>query len=102
MTVRGSFGPLDEQAKAAIEAAAGPAYTPAGTFTHDATMAAFTFRCQVAANDESEPADGETEAAGGEAEAGQAALAVLAAYGLPHRVLNVAVTDLRQVKIRRR
>ncbi|MFI6539843.1 DUF6204 family protein [Nonomuraea sp. NPDC050547] len=91
VTVRGSFGPLDERARAAIEAAAGPAYTPAGTFTHDATMAAFTFRCQVAAG----PADGE-------AEAGQAALAALAAHGLPHRVLNLAVTDLRQVKIRRR
>ncbi|MFD9950012.1 DUF6204 family protein [Nonomuraea sp. NPDC059023] len=54
-------------------------------------MAAFTFRCQVDAG----PADGE-------AEAGQAALAALAAHGLPHRVLNLAVTDLRQVKIRRR
>ncbi|MFI6291051.1 DUF6204 family protein [Nonomuraea sp. NPDC050790] len=91
VTVRGSFGPLDERARTAVEAAAGPAYTPEGTFTHDATMAAFTFRCQIAA------ADGD-----GEAEAELAALEALAAHGHPHRVLKVAVTDLREVKIRRR
>ncbi|MBB5081668.1 DUF6204 family protein [Nonomuraea endophytica] len=91
VTVRGSFGPLDERARAAVEAAAGPAYTREGTFTHDATMAAFTFRCQVAAEDDD-----------GEAEAGQAALEALAAHGLPYRVLKLAVTDLRQVRIRRR
>ncbi|NJP90947.1 hypothetical protein HCN51_16015 [Nonomuraea sp. FMUSA5-5] len=92
VTIRGKFKGLDEAGKAAVRAAAGAGYTEAGTFTHDATVSVFTFRCQVPAG---KPEDDEDDAA-------LMAMAALEAYGLPHEILKVAVTDMRDIKIRRR
>ncbi|MEU5863369.1 MULTISPECIES: DUF6204 family protein [unclassified Nonomuraea] len=91
MTIRGKFDGLDEEGRAAVLGAHDTAFTEAGTFTHDGTLSAFTFRCQVAAG----PGDGEHEATG-------RAVAALEAYGVPYQVLQVAVTDMRDIKIRRK
>lgn len=89
--IRGKFDPLDESARAALEAKTDVAFTEEGTFTHDVNATAFTFRCQVPAG----PDDAERAAKDG-------ATAALAAHGLPYRDLNFAVTDLRAIKIRRK
>ncbi|RJL27188.1 hypothetical protein D5H75_25680 [Bailinhaonella thermotolerans] len=94
MTVRGVFGELSPQARAALREGSDPfqaAYTGAGTFTTDPAVSAFTFRCSPATG----PDDDEESAA-------KLALSALAAHGHPHRILDVAVTDLSTVKIRRR
>ncbi|MFG6196934.1 DUF6204 family protein [Nonomuraea sp. JJY05] len=91
VTIRGKFKELDEAGRAAVLAVSGAAYTEAGTFTHDAGVTAFTFRCQVPAG----PDDGEDEAALG-------AMAALEAHGHPHEILQLAVTDMRDIKVRRR
>ncbi|NRQ33495.1 hypothetical protein HII36_16800 [Nonomuraea sp. NN258] len=88
VTIRGTFDGLSEAGRAAVLAAGGVAYTEEGTFTHDQSVSAFTFRCQMPAG----PDDGEAEATA-------MAMAALAAHGHPHRVLRVAVTDLRTIKI---
>ncbi|MDT0319188.1 DUF6204 family protein [Streptomyces millisiae] len=95
VTVRGAFEGLSDADRARLAAEPGllgPAYTERGAFTCDRTMTAFSFRCQVPVEDDRD----------GEAEATARALAALAAHGFPHRVLRVAVTDLRAVKVRRR
>ncbi|PZG06994.1 DUF6204 family protein [Nonomuraea aridisoli] len=91
VTISGRFTGIDDAGRAAVRAAGGLAFTEAGTFTHDASVSAFTFRCQVPAG----PGDGEDEAALG-------AMAALEAHGQPHEILRLAVTDLREIKIRRR
>ncbi|GII93421.1 DUF6204 family protein [Sinosporangium siamense] len=91
VTIRGKFQALGEDDRAAVLAAGGTAYTEAGTFTHDQSVSAFTFRCQVSAGE----GDGEDEAALG-------AMAALDTYGCPHEILKIAVTDMRDIKIRRK
>lgn len=89
--IRGKFDPLDDEARALLEAKTDVAFTEEGTFTHDVNATAFTFRCQVPAG----PDDDERAAKDG-------ATAALDAHGLPYRDLNYAVTDLRAIKIRRK
>ncbi|GAA3607378.1 hypothetical protein GCM10022419_110360 [Nonomuraea rosea] len=91
VTIRGKFKGLDEAGREAVRATEGAAYTEAGTFTHDGSMSAFTFRCQVAA----EPGDGEDEGALG-------AMVALEAHGHPYEILQIGVTDMRDIKIRRK
>ncbi|GAA4930098.1 hypothetical protein GCM10023334_037010 [Nonomuraea thailandensis] len=92
VTIRGKFKGLDDAGRAAVLAASGAGYTEAGTFTHDASVSVFTFRCQVPAEG---PDDGEDDGALG-------AMAALEAYGLPHEILKIAVTDMRDIRIRRK
>ncbi|GAA3415738.1 DUF6204 family protein [Streptosporangium vulgare] len=89
--IRGTFDGLSDTGRAAVLAAGGLGFTEAGAFTHDQSLSAFTFRCQVPAS----PDDGEDEATRG-------AVAALDAHGHPYRILHVAVTDMRDIKIRRR
>ncbi|MFG2075431.1 DUF6204 family protein [Nonomuraea maritima] len=89
--ISGRFGDLDDAGRAAVLAASEVAFTERGAFTHDATLSAFTFRCQVPAG----PDDGEQDAT-------RRALAALDAYDQPYDVLRVAVTDMRDIKPRRR
>ncbi|SDI34983.1 hypothetical protein SAMN05421505_14538 [Sinosporangium album] len=91
VTIRGKFKGLGEDGRATVLAAGGIAYTEGGTFTHDQSVSAFTFRCQVPAG----PDDGEDEAALG-------AMAALDVYGCSYEILKIAVTDMRDIKIRRR
>ncbi|NBE98519.1 hypothetical protein FE391_32980 [Nonomuraea sp. KC401] len=91
VTIRGKFTGLDESGRAGVLAAGGTAFTEAGTFTHDSTVSAFTFRCQVPAG----PDDGKDEAALG-------AMAALEAHGHPYEILKIGVTDMRNIKSRRR
>ncbi|WP_030832706.1 DUF6204 family protein [Streptomyces hygroscopicus] len=94
VTIRGAFEGLDEDDRAALRTSIGSfqvAFTEAGTFTCDRSLSAFTFRCQVPAG----PDDGEAEAT-------ERAVRALAAHGYPHRVLRVGVTDMRDIKIRRK
>ncbi|MEV4567988.1 DUF6204 family protein [Nonomuraea sp. NPDC049419] len=91
VTISGKFQGVDDAGREAVRAAAGTAFTEAGTFTHDQSVSVFTFRCQVPA----EPEDGDDEAALG-------AMAALEAYGQPYEVLRIGVTDMRDIKIRRR
>jgi hypothetical protein len=91
VTIRGKFDGLSEAGRAAVLAAGNAAYTEAGTFTHDESISAFTFRCQLPAADDDDEKD-----------ATQRALAALDAHGHPYQVLRVAVTDMRQIKIRRK
>ncbi|PRX98916.1 DUF6204 family protein [Allonocardiopsis opalescens] len=95
VTISGAFDGITEAQRAALRADADafqPGYTETGAFTTDRALSAFTFRCQVPAE---EPTDGEPEAT-------RRALAALDAHGYPHRVIRVAVTDMRDIKIRRR
>ncbi|WP_329235784.1 DUF6204 family protein [Actinoallomurus sp. NBC_01490] len=94
VTIRGTFGELGAADRAAVltgDDAFGAAFTEAGTFTSDRGFSAFTFRCQVPAS----PEDGEKEAT-------ERAVAALEAHGHPCRILRVAVTDMRDIKIRRK
>ncbi|WP_328816414.1 DUF6204 family protein [Nonomuraea cypriaca] len=91
MTIRGKFKGLDAAGRAAVLAAGGTAFTEAGTFTHDQSVSAFTFRCEVPAG----PDDGEDEA-------GLEAMAALEAHGHAYEILKIAVTDMREIKIRRK
>ncbi|WP_308168149.1 DUF6204 family protein [Nonomuraea sp. NEAU-A123] len=91
MMILGTFDALDDAARDAVRAAGDTAFTEAGTFTHDQSVSAFTFRCQVPAG----PDDGENEAT-------RSAMAALEAHGHPYRLLRVAVTDMRDIKIRRK
>ncbi|GEB48262.1 MULTISPECIES: DUF6204 family protein [Streptomyces] len=98
VTIRGAFGPLDDAGRAALRAGtdgAVPGYTEAGSFTCDAGLSSFTFRCQVAP-----PPPGQEEDEEGWATL--RALEALEAHGHPHRVLRVGVTDMRAIKIRRK
>ncbi|MGP3988259.1 DUF6204 family protein [Streptomyces sp. 3N207] len=98
MTIRGTFTGLDETGRAELRERAdgfGASFTEAGTFTCDSSLSAFTFRCQVPPPPEGEEPDEETWAALRATEA-------LEAHGHPHRVLRLAVTDLRDIKIRRK
>ncbi len=90
MIVSGRFGDLDETGRAAVLAAEGLGFSERGSFTHDGTLSAFTFRCQVPAGSDD-----------GEQDASRRALAALDAYGQPYDVLRLAVTDMRAIKIRR-
>lgn len=87
--IRGTFEALDDAAREAVRAAGDIAFTEAGTFTHDQSVSAFTFRCQVPAG----PDDGENEAT-------TSAMAALDAHGHSYHLLHVAVTDMRDIKIR--
>ncbi|KUJ65081.1 hypothetical protein ACZ90_51735 [Streptomyces albus subsp. albus] len=96
VTIRGKFDTpaltdADRTALLADADAFRTAYTEAGTFTYDRSLSAFTFRCQLPAGDE----DGEPEAT-------RRALAALDAHGYPYQVLRVGVTDMRDIKIRRK
>jgi hypothetical protein len=91
VTIRGKFKGLDDAGRATMTAGSGAAYTEVGTFTHDASVSTFTFRCQVPAG----PDDDEDDAA-------LLAMAALEAHGYAHEILQVAVTDMRTIKIRRK
>lgn len=93
VTIRGTFDRRGES-DAAPPAGADPfqaAFTEAGTFTVDPNLSAFTFRCQVPAG----PDDGEQQAT-------LRAVAALNAHGHPYQLLRVAVTDMRDIKIRQK
>ncbi|GAA3357942.1 hypothetical protein GCM10017744_030560 [Streptomyces antimycoticus] len=95
VTIRGAFEELGEDDREALRSAVDSfqvGFTEAGTFTCDQSLSAFTFRCQVPAE---EPEDGEREAT-------ERAIAALTAQGYPHRILRVGVTDMRNIKIRRK
>lgn len=94
VTIRGTFDGLSDADRAVLLAGADAfvaAFTEAGTFTGAGSLSAFTFRCQVTAG----PGDGEQEAT-------ERAVAALDAHGYPYRILRVAVTDMRDIKIRRK
>ncbi|MBP8539857.1 DUF6204 family protein [Streptomyces sp. MK37H] len=94
VTIRGAFEELSEDDREALRDAVDclqVAFTEAGTFTCDRGLSAFTFRCEVPA----EPDDGEQEAT-------ERAIAALTAHGYPHRILRIGVTDMRNIKIRRK
>ncbi|MCF6468368.1 hypothetical protein FAF44_08160 [Nonomuraea sp. MG754425] len=91
VTIRGTFDGLSDTGPVTGADAFQAAFTEAGTFTGDRSHSAFTFRCQVPAA----PDDGEQEAT-------QRAIAALDAHGHPYRILRVAVTDMRDVRIRRK
>ncbi|MGW1676077.1 DUF6204 family protein [Saccharopolyspora sp. NPDC002376] len=92
VTIRGKFDGISEAGREQVRAASGAAFTEGGAFTHDASVSAFTFRCQV-------PVHGDDD---DEQAATQRALAALDAHGYPYQVLRVAVTDMRQIKIHRK
>lgn len=97
VTIRGTFGGLSEAERATLLAdneGFGAAFTAPGSFTCDDSLSAFTFRCQVPPPPGEEPD-----------EPGWAVLRAteaLEAHGHPHRVLRVAVTDMRDIRIRRK
>ncbi|MFI6518438.1 DUF6204 family protein [Spirillospora sp. NPDC050679] len=94
VTIRGKFGDLSGAQRDALRADADAfqiAYTEAGAFAADATFAVFSFRVQIPAG----PGDDEDTA-------GLKALAALEAHGLPHEVLRISVTDMREIKVRRK
>ncbi|MGW0518779.1 DUF6204 family protein [Crossiella sp. NPDC003009] len=92
VTIRGKFEPLSAEQRAALAAVSGIGYTNAGSFSHDAAATVFSFRCQVPA--EADDDDGIAELKAEE---------LLAAHGIPVRqVLKVAVTDMRDIKIKRK
>ncbi|MGW7694394.1 DUF6204 family protein [Streptomyces asiaticus] len=94
VTIRGAFEELSEDDREALRETVDSlqvAFTEAGTFTCDRSLSAFTFRCEVPA----EPDDGEQEAT-------ERASAALTAHGYPHRILRIGVTDMRNIKIRRK
>ncbi|MFC4910890.1 DUF6204 family protein [Actinomadura gamaensis] len=93
VSVRGKFGDLDDASRAALSSgdAFDTAFTERGTFTCDGSFSVFTFRVQVPAG----PDDDEDDA-------GLAALAALDAYGYPYEVLRTVVTDMRDIKVRRK
>ncbi|GAA1581500.1 hypothetical protein GCM10009678_75360 [Actinomadura kijaniata] len=94
VTVRGRFGELPEESRAALRSAADAyetAFTEQGTFSPDATLSVFSFRVQIPAG----PDDDEDDAL-------LRAMEILEGHGHPHEILRTAVTDLRAVKIRRR
>jgi hypothetical protein len=94
VTIRGVFGGLSDGDRANLLTGADAfqaAFTEAGTFTSDRSLSAFTFRCQVPAG----PDDGEQEAT-------QRAIAALEAHGHPYRILRIAVTNMRDIKVRRK
>lgn len=95
VTIRGKFNGLSEADRAALADGADEfeiGFTPEGSFTCDRSLSAFTFRCEV-------PAEAETD---GENEATDRATARLQAHGYPVTILRVAVTDMREIKIRRK
>lgn len=61
MTVRGQFGPLDEETRTRLLAEAEAhdhmhaRFTKDGTFTYDAKLQAFSFRFEVRVNDDEDP-----------------------------------------------
>ncbi|MFC0863729.1 DUF6204 family protein [Sphaerimonospora cavernae] len=91
VTIRGKFKGLDDIGRAAVLAASGAAYTETGMFTHDQSMSVFTFRCQAPAG----PDDGEDDAV-------LHAMVALDSHGHLYEILKVAVTDMREIKVRRR
>ncbi|MGK5551579.1 DUF6204 family protein [Actinomadura kijaniata] len=94
VTVRGRFGELSEESRAALRAAADvheTAFTEEGAFSVDATLSVFSFRVQIPAG----PDDDEDDAL-------LRAMEILEGHGHPHRILRTAVTDLRAVRIRRK
>ncbi|MGC7094577.1 DUF6204 family protein [Amycolatopsis lurida] len=92
VTIRGKFdGLTDEQRTVLAERGGQLMFSEEGTFTHDANVTVFTFRCQVPAR----PDDDERAAKA-------RAIAALEAHGLPYRDLSVAVTDMRDIRIRRK
>lgn len=94
VTIRGTFGELSATARTELQAGADifrVGFTEAGTFTCDSSLASFTFRCQLPAA----PDDGEDEAT-------QGAIAALERHGHPCEIRRVAVTDMRDIKVRRK
>ncbi|MFC5181793.1 DUF6204 family protein [Actinomadura harenae] len=93
VSIRGKFGDLDDAARTALAGGDpfGVAFTERGTFTCDGSFSVFTFRVEIPAG----PDDDEDDA-------GLAALAALDAHGHPYEVLKTAVTDMRDIKIRRK
>lgn len=90
--IRGKFDNLDKDGRAALAAKGGDLmFSEAGTFTYDVNATAFTFRCQV-------PAEQDDDEKVAKARAEEA----LVAHGLPYRDLDYAVTDMRAVRVRRK
>ncbi|HEY3868329.1 MAG TPA: DUF6204 family protein [Actinocrinis sp.] len=93
VTIRGTFeAPVGEDDALPIQTdALQAAFTEAGTFSCDPGLTFFTFRCQVAAG----PDDGQEQAT-------EHALRALAAYGVPLQIMRIAVTDTRDIRVRRK
>ncbi|RZQ60170.1 hypothetical protein EWH70_30875 [Amycolatopsis suaedae] len=89
--VRGKFDGLDEAQKASLRGSGGPMFSAEGSFTFDSNVTAFTFRCQVPAG----PDDDERVAR-------ERATEALRAHGLPYRDLAFSVTDMRDIRVRRK
>lgn len=94
--ISGTFDGLGDADRSRLSAGAGllpGGFTEAGTFTCDRSLSSFTFRCQVPpGEDDDDDEPGVT----------RRAVAALEAYGYPYRILRVAVTDMRDIKIRRK
>jgi hypothetical protein len=94
---RGKFDGLTDEQRAALRATAtditagGAMFSAEGTFTHDPNVTVFTFRCEV-------PAEADDD---NDRTAIERATAALDRHGLPYRDLNWAVTDMREIKVRR-
>ncbi|MEU4833163.1 DUF6204 family protein [Streptosporangium sp. NPDC023615] len=92
--ISGTFDGLGAADRARLSSGAGllpGGFTEAGTFTCDSSLSSFTFRCQVPPEEDDD-----------ERSVTLRATAALEAHGYPHRILRVAVTDMRDIKIRRR
>lgn len=94
VSIRGKFNGLSEAERAVLASGADEfdiGFTPEGTFTCDRTLSAFTFRCEVPVEDDTD----------GEKEATERATARLEAHGYAVTILRTAVTDMREIKVRR-
>jgi Family of unknown function (DUF6204) len=94
VSVRGKFDSLTEAQRTTLRTENDQqnlAFTEAGTFTFDASMAVFTFRVQIPAT----PDDDEDVAS-------ELALETLRQRGYPFQTTKVAVTDMRDIKVNRK
>ncbi|MEU9505993.1 DUF6204 family protein [Micromonospora sp. NPDC048170] len=99
--VRGKFAPLDDEQRANLLAKADEhvvfraKFTEEGTVTYERSLLAFTFRCMIPAAEEDKEA-----VVIGRAEA--LAAAAVRGLGADYRNLDSVLTDLDNIKIRRR
>ncbi|WP_327090706.1 DUF6204 family protein [Nonomuraea sp. NBC_01738] len=88
VTIAGKFEGIDDAGRERVVAAGAAGFSERGAFTFDQSVSSFTFRYQ---------GDHDTED-----DAGLAAMAALEAYAVPYRILRFGVTDLREIKVRRK